>query len=194
MKKIIVYISGILTALGILAGSYVGYANPSYFAPRTSTATATTTVVYMSPGNATTTLIYDANDAGQTNLKADELSLAIQLTASSSQTKLVWRYEFADDTSGTDCKTSPNACDWYYQDRELSASTATTSIKVGNLADNSWQFASSTAATVTSVTRGMKIVSVPAPTRYVKTVFYLPAESLNGAIWARYIPAKQKPE
>jgi hypothetical protein len=177
----------VILCLGIL---FIGTAkaNPLGF-QRAQTGAATTTVAYLTPGTATTTLIYDAG-IGQ-NLAADSAVLLIQLTASSTTTTLKWKLEYSQDNL---CATTPGKADWYSESVNNAAATASTTVEVRDTKEYSWLYASSTIGTQTAPnTPGMKKIDVPTPTRCVRAVFYLPAGSAGAAIWAEFVGKKQTP-
>jgi len=187
MKKYIII--GIIIGISIVGFSSFVYANPSYFVPTYATATATTSPAYMTPGTATTTLTFDAYDIDQTDESRGfnptvlgGLSLAVQYTGSSTDSKLNWQYEFSDD-----------GIDWYWENIETNTNATTTQVAQSNRIYE-WPFASSTSITGGSSDRAHKLITVPTPTRYIRTHLYLPVGSTNGAIWAEFIPIKQRSE
>ena len=177
------YLGLILVALFISAFTLVSVvkANPPTFLRINSTATATTTLIYMTPGTATTTLVYDAYKFDGTSEVNGSLffNLAIQLKASSTATVLVTKFEFSND-----------GVDWYENNLNTYAAGAI-AIVVPN--SYTWTYASTTvggAAIGASEDRGTKIISVPVPTRYVRAVFSLTGAS--GGIWAEALGIKQR--
>lgn len=194
MKKIYL-ISGI--ALGIIGIASVAYANPSFLGSKASSSTASSTVTYMTPGTATTTVIYDSYGQGGTNQtsaynssKTDEAFLAIQLTASSTSTTLNVDLEFAN---GSNCYAAPNTCDWYRNNLEA-LSTTTSPALLNQNQTMTWTFASSTQGQIgdpTKINRVNKMVTIPTPTRYTRAIFTLPAGSANGAVYAEIQPVKE---
>ena len=168
-------------------------ANPSFFLRSVSSSVGTSTITYMTPGAATTTEVFDTGASGAGSV--DSAVLAIQFTASSTASTLAWRYEYSQGGSGLSCVVTPDSCDWYPEDEELS-SLATSTVHVRTFSEHTWLFASSTpggAAVATSTSRATKMVNVPTPTRYVRAVFYVPAGSLNGAVWKEFISKRQSP-
>lgn len=180
--------------LGLLVGAVTVLANPSFFPNTSTTATATSTVSYITTGAATTTLYLDTYTQASGNpYKADNSTLLVQFVASSTASILGVSLEYALGTPGIDCTSTPTACDWYANDL-LAASTtpAITAVAVSNAL--SWTFASSSqggGAVLSSNNRSLKIFDVQTPTRYVRAVFSV--TGANGAIWAAFQPIKQNP-
>lgn len=183
---------GILSLIFLInTGKVLG--NSTYFGPIAGTNLATTTGTVLASGTATSTIVYDSygiNGTGQTpGQKADatdSATLLIQLTATSTNTILTWRYEYSD-----------NAQDWYADNLYVSNSASSTPVLTAVPTVYNWQFASSTSQCDTSVAtgtnnRGCKIVEVKTPTRYVRAIFYLPPSSANGIVNAKFVPKKQQ--
>lgn len=172
-------------------------ANPMQFG-RSQQAPATTTVNYFAV-TATTTVYLDAG-LGQPAF--DSAVLAVQFTASSTTSVLNWRYEYANDTSDTDCTQTPTKCDWYAGNTYTSGVTVSTTTGsslsyLGNVHTYSWAYASSSDACSTTVAvananRGCKLVTVPTPTRYTRVVLFKEIGSTNGAVWSEFVSKKEK--
>lgn len=183
-EKAFVSLLGLLLIVGLGAWFIVPkivVANPSIFAPTKATGAATTTVVYMRPGLATTTLAYDSLD-GDT-VKVDELTLAIQYTASTTGPTLKMRFEDSHD-----------GINWYPRGVSLNENATTTRL-VGSYNEYIW-----TVATTTDIggsgtaARVHTSFTVKAPMRHVRAVFYVPAGGGNGALWAQFVPIKEDHE
>lgn len=178
-------IVGFIVFAMILFGLYYfsqeAVANPSREQPRVQTASATTSVSYMTPGTATTTLSIDSWSTGSSN-NFDDLVMFVQFTASSSpHSVLKWRYEYSRDN-----------IDWYSESVTLSDNSTTTPV-TRTFHEQQWVFASSTGATATD-TRGMQVFKVPVLSRYTRAVFYLegsPTTNASGAVYAEIVPSKE---
>ena len=202
MKKIILWFAGVLSGIGLIIGGYTVYAAPSQFGCAAKTSTGTTTPSFITPGNATTTLLYDTQQISGTNQtgcsyqianwKTDSASLLIQFHASSSPASVLkYRFLFSDD--GQD----------YYSENEVSNINATTSISVGSFKENIWtQVASTTeVSTITgsglaTTSQASRLINLPTPLRYTKVLFYVPpatglATSTNVSVYAKVVPVKQ---
>jgi len=162
------------------------HANPSKFAPTKETAAATTTLAYMSPGAATTTISYDSLDGD--SVKIDELTIGFQYTASATAPTLNVRLE-----------DSRNGIDWYPRAREvfpvLPGITATTTLMTTPF--NSLSFVLSTTTDnggSGTFARIHESFTVKAPMRYVRAVFFVPTGGGNGGLWAQFMPVKEDPE
>lgn len=167
--------------LAIFAVVPIVKANPSLFAPTKATAVATTTLSYLSPGAATTTLSYDSLDGDSS--KIDELTLAIQYTASTTGPTLKLRFE-----------DSPDNINWYPRS-EFHNTNATTTLLSGNFSEYQLTVATTTdnGGSGTSA-RIHTSFTVKSPMRYVRAIFYVPASGGNGGLWAQFIPIKEDSE
>lgn len=170
-------------------GTSIVRANPSSIIESKS-ASATTTLTFMTPGNATTTRVIDLQ---ADNAPADTAALLIRFNSSSTASVLKWRYEFAQNPANqygvpVDCVATPGQCDWFSESVSATVDdTASTTVEVGAFKEYSWQFASSTPGGVTAPQdNGLKMVILPTPTRYIRVVFYLaPGIGMgNGAVWS----------
>lgn len=157
------------------------HANPSAFAPTKETASATTTLVFMAPGAATTTLTYDSLSGD--SVKIDSLTVAFQATASSTGPTLNVRLE-----------DSPNGIDWY--PRTVGAGIlATTTLMTTPF--NTLSFVLSTTTDNGGSGTSSRIhesFTVTAPMRWVRVVFSQPVGTTNLGLWAQMIPVKETPE
>lgn len=193
--------SALLAAFVLLASAFLFavpvHANPIRLAPPSSTATATTSPTFMTPGTATTTVYLDSFAGNTSSQQYDAVSLLTQLFASSTATTLNMTVEYSDGVTGVDCTATPTACDWY-QDATITITNASTSqpypITSNLLNTYSWAFASTTqggAAGVGTSNRALKAIKIPVTTRYVRVFYTLPAGSTNGAVWGKLVPFKQ---
>lgn len=193
MKKI--YLFGTVIAIfftALFIQSNLTNASPEFFL-LPNAETATTTVNYMTPGTATTTIYFNSYASGNTT-GAKSATLNIQYTATNTASMLKWRYEFARNTSGVDCTVRPTACDWYSETVDLGG-TASTTIEVRNFKEYSWLFASSSqgaAGVATNNNRALKTISVPTPMQYVRAIFYVPTGVSNGGVWASFVAKKEQ--
>ena len=174
----------VILAVGLLLVQSV-MANPLLFS-RNQTATATTTKSYMTPGTATTTLVFDSN-AGGDSFASDSATLFLQLTGSTTPsnaavatTTFKVTFEYAHSILGTDCLTDQTLCDWY------SDGIVATTTKLG------WQ--TEKGVLVASTTPTKIFLDVPTPTRYVRANISVAniTSNLNGAVWAQFIAQKQR--
>lgn len=164
----------------VVMAQYAG-ANPSQFAPTKETSSATTTLAYLSPGNATTTLSYDSYSGDF--VKIDKLTLALQYTASSTGPTLKVRLEDSMDN-----------VNWYPRAVAINSTlqNATTTMLTGAFSEYQWTVATSTdnGGSGTSARVHSSFV-VDAPMRYVRAIFYVPVSGGNGGLWAQMIPFKE---
>lgn len=169
----------------IVGGGTVAYANPSFFAPQAITSVATSSPAFMTPGLATSTLVYDSYNLNGTNqpvvndpTSAQSATLAIQLSASSTASVLTIGIERSQD-----------GIDWY-QDNLNSLATSSLSDSITIPSTFTWTFASSTIGGVSNTgNRIGKLINVSTPTRYTRFIFSL--TGANGAVWAEVIPQKE---
>ena len=165
-------------------------ANPSFFVRQNNGtgSTATTSVVYMSAGAATTTYYLDTQSSG-TNNSVDTAHFLGQLTGSSTASSVKVAFEYSQ---GYDCVTTPAGCDWF-EDRTFSGATTTQAVNLNTPNSYLWAFSSTSVtggvACITTVNR--RIFEVSAPTRYVRAVVTVPAGTLNSSFWGEFIGKKQ---
>ncbi len=173
-KKIIGSIAGLI---GILALASITHANPSQFAPTVQTATATTSVAYMTAGNGTTTLPYDSynvtygTNTGST-YATNMATLLVQTAASSTSSVFSITLQYSQDN-----------IDWYNDN--LSQGATTTAVKNVSMANSYTWTAGGTATT-------SKAILIQTPTRYVRSVIGVTGAS--GAVWQQIVPIKEKSE
>ena len=164
-------------------------ANPSQTPPTKSlNNTASTTQVYMTPGTATSTITYDSFSVGA-DTKFNGMTIAVQVHASGTAPILKVR---AED--------SPDCINWY--PRSVVITTATTTIVTGSFNEYQIPIATSTAqlggtsiasSSVLGITpRVHQAVTIDAPMRCTRAIFYVPQGSGNLALWAQLIPFKEK--
>ncbi len=180
MKKIALYIAGLATGVIALFGVATVLANPSYFAPSTSTGTATTTVTTITPGAATTTLIHDSFYQGN-NTAVDSLALMMQVKASTSASVVDYSVSYSMD--GID----------YYEADLIPSSVVFGQSRIDHASSTiteRWAAGSATASTT------RKLVNIPAPLRYTKITFTNPAgvSPTNLLLWASLQPIKERAE
>lgn len=189
IRKILIG-SGILTVL-VLVATITVKANQYYFATTVQTATATTTLSYMTPGTATTTTpVLDTYTIQDGPNAADKIALLTQLTASTTSTVLGIDIEYSQGGAGLNCVSTPSSCDWYKNNYTSDVSTTSPVISLGLPQTFSWAFASSTLQGVPVTTqRATKIINIQTPTRYVRAVYYL--TGANGAVWGQLVPKVQ---
>lgn len=193
-------IGGLLLLASYFSGVYVNLAgaNPSIITSKAKTATATTTLRYMTPGTATTTLVYDSQQSDGTNQTnngntwaTNGAILFVQFTASNTSSVLNTHFEYSDDPS---CGTTPTSCDWY---RDTlwgdSFATSTATIQMAITPSYTWNYASTTqgGSAGINIYRGLKAINIPTPSRFVRVVFTVPIGSQNGAVYAEIIPKKE---
>lgn len=176
-------------------------ANPSAFI-RKQSAAASTTLVFMTPGTATTTAIIDCQIGGISAWGCESGALMTQFTASSSVSTLLINQEFAQGTSGIDCVATPNLCDWYEGNQGVVNGLSTTTLTAsGNAYDisgvpqYSFKFASSTVGGIgLSATNNLatRLITFQSPTRYTRFVFSLKIQANgNGAVYWDIVAKKQ---
>ena|SRR3990167_5053619 len=183
-NNIIAWLFGLIVLLGggYTAGDRLGYFNTD---SNCRTGTATTSLLWMTPGTATTTLTCTTGSAS--NLRVN----AILVGSSSQSTHYRYRVE-----------RSMNNIDWYTDLNTLTQSATTTAV-TGQFADNVIAFSTSTnpiAGTSQDIgfggrgTTTANFVNFNIPTlgsKYTRVVFYLTIGGRNGAIWAEGVTAEQ---
>lgn len=191
---------GAILVVGFLAYSHTADANPqSFYQSFLNGNSATTSVVYMTPGTATSTLYWDASVGGASNTGSESGAVAIFLNASSTGSTLVINQEYAEGPGGVNCTTSPTSCDWYQSTQTVFNGYATTTIPttgydMGVVPQFSWKFASSSTgggAILATNNSDSRVISVQTPTKYVRFIFSLKPGGTNASVWAAMVAKKQ---
>jgi len=160
------------------------FGNVAQVTPACRTATATTSVTYITAGTATTTLICDFYADGTNPTLANGGMLKIQFMGSSTASTLDTYLEYSQDGE-----------DYYESAISDKASTSPTK-SLGTVQAFSFTFASSTAGHIAlanaSSTRATRITKIDTPTRFVKAVFVMPVGSTPGAFWAEVQGIKER--
>lgn len=195
-KLPMVLLSGLIFITALMIFS-VAKANPSFFIVGQATASATTTVAFMTAGTATTTLYQPSNNNGNTT-GINAATLLVQFTGSSTASSIQIAFEYANNDAGVDCSVTPAACDWYRDSLYGAAgviSTTTPSVGLGPTNIYTLPFAStSVGGSGLLSTRTNRIINVQTPAQYVRAVITMPVGSLSGAVWAKFLPVKERPE
>lgn len=186
MNKKLVASIGIVIAIFavVLYFSREAKANPIQLATPSNTS-ATTSVSYMTAGTATTTYSYDSYSQGNPT-RPYEAALLINFTGSSTSATLNINIEYSQD-----------GIDWYQDGGSLYNAYATSSkpFDVGTVNRFTYTYTTQGAglAAGTNAT-STRLVLVKTPTRYVRAVMTLPTGSAAGAVWATFIPSKERAE
>jgi hypothetical protein len=189
LKLKYVLASGAVAILAVLGLASVAAAS-SYFSGTVQTADATSTVAYMTPGTATSTLTY--NTYTNTNVAtatpsttnysaATSVTLLGQLTGSSTATVLHITPEY-----------SQNGLDWYQGYGLLpqySATTTNQTLSWATVDSITIAYASTTVDQTSTSSIDRFAVTIAVPTKDVRLVFTL--TGANGAFWGQVIPTKQ---
>lgn len=166
MKKTIL-LTFVLALLVTLYQPSLAKAWASYFTVNKS-ATATSTVSYMTGGTATTT--YNLN-GGLNTLMADvdQSNVFIQFTASTSASTLQWQVQRSND-----------GIDWFDEDATVAITSASNVVVHASSSLNSWTPSNTTASTSRKVITISRVASY-----YARLVFSIPPGSTGGAIWTQ---------
>jgi hypothetical protein len=184
MKNIKIVIAIFALALLSAVGVTLVHANPSFFYAGAVSASATSTVAYMTPGTGTTTIQYDTYTATGNTQATDRAALALQFTASSTNSTLLINLEYSED-----------GIDWYQDAITTITATTTRPVLLAPVNQFKWTFASSTAgigAVASTTNRDTRIITIPTPTRYVRALMSLQLGGTNGAVWGKVIPVKER--
>lgn len=194
--KIMGIVATCLIAAAILSATFLvpkAHANPLTLSGSWRTAAATSTVTYLTPGLATTTLSFDTYtyaNGNPTPYKVDSGILEGQFTASTTGSGFRARVEFSEDN-----------IDWYPENVNMlgqgNVENATSTSLFGSAAIYQFQMSTSTATTdgfpgTGNASRIHFSMPMRFPARYVRVVFWARAGDGNGALWAGVIPVKQK--
>ena len=181
------------TAVGILLGvllmlagsARIAHANPTIFASATTTkSAASTSAAFMTPGTATSTLVYDAHaqTLGGGTYKTDFIGLLVQFSASNTSATLNLSVEYSQD-----------GIDWYrnFVADPTQFGTTTPAAQIATPFTTTWKFASSTlgGATSSDAVRSTAAMIIPSPFRYTRLVSTM--TGANGAVWAQFVPFKE---
>ena len=171
-------------ALVYAFGVQIAKAQPTYIGLTVQTATATTSVRYLTPGTGTTTLTYDAYVPTTNSYTPAFATLLIQFAGSSTASTLGINIEYSQD-----------GIDWYKSSTlsPFSPGTTTNAVNLGATNSYTWTFASSTvggtgvtAATGATSTRAIMLST---PLRYVRSVVSI--TGAGGAVWQQIVPTKE---
>lgn len=182
---LILVVGGCIALAGFLFYYTTVSANPSNFL-RLQSASATSSISYLTPGTATTTLTFDSGAGASQG--ADTAVLLEQFVGSSTTAVL-----------NTDIQYSQDGIDWYASGFAGNVETisATSSPSIGIVMQFTFPFASSTinrsVVTNANSATSTRAIRIPMPTRYVRAVFTVPAGSTNGAVWAEFVAKRQNP-
>jgi hypothetical protein len=190
--------AGILSLVLTFSVSFTK-ANPSFFL-RGRSAALTTTLNYMTPGAATSTIGSLASDGtvlgyldlGQGGAQgADSAVLALQFTGSTTPSNAA----VATTTFSVAIEYSQDNVDWYSDSYSGFGTTTvaqnfttqhTQTVTLGTQLLNGVLVASSTATKI--------LFNVPTPTKYVRAIVSIPTNvtnNLNGAVWGSFVAKRQ---
>ena len=172
MKKYLYTIAALLVAVGIYASAPAAKAYLLSFFTTNQSATATTTLSFMTAGTATTTYNLGVIPGASVsdNSDVDVNYLYIQFKASTSPAVLQWNYQASNDS-----------IDWYNYDSTVAPTTFATAATVDTASSTvfyRWNPGSTLAST------SLKVVKIPDISgKYKRVLFSIPAGSVNGAVW-----------
>ncbi len=192
---------GLLAAICVVLAIFVSFvsfahANPSFFAPQAMTATATSTLSFMTPGAATTTFMYDSFGINGTNQPilndptgADSAGLMLQLTGSTTPANSA---TYATTTYNIVFEYSQDGVDWFSEAQAPNATSSPTVTIIKPISRNITLGATSLGGSgLATTTPTRELLTVLTPTRYTRVVISIPAGSTNGAVWGTFVPKKQ---
>lgn len=189
-------------ALVLLASTWHGstaYANPFYVGTKAKSAVATSTLTYLTVGTGATTTapVYDSYEVNGTNQPnggnqtlPDSIAFLLRGNASSTSSVINATCEFGDDEAGP---TGIVSVDWYQNDILQASTTLAGAQSIANPNSYSFQYTPQTVggAPVLSTTLGFqKLITCPAPTRYVRLVVSI--SGANAGLWVGAVPKKQR--
>lgn len=200
-----VFLPALAFALIALIASAMWYskadAQPSQFPSGSVTSVlGTTSPQYMTPGTATTTIVYDSfqicgtnqNNGGNT-WATDSATLLLDVNASSTGTRFNVNLEYSQD------------CVNWYSDASTNVNgfaTTTTAVSLQLVPQYQYGFiASSTVGGIASSSnlgvaglnnRDTRAVTIQTPVRAVRAVITVPLGASNGSVWAQIVPKKEQ--
>lgn len=181
-------------------GAQRASAQPSQFSSGAVTSVlGTTSPQYMTPGTATTTLVYDSYQSCGTNQNnggntwaTNSATLLLDVNASSTGTRFNVNFEYSQD------------CVNWYQDAFTNVNGYATSSTFITAIVPQYQylFASSTSGGLGSTTanfgisglynRDTRALTFQTPTRAIRAIITVPIGASNGSVWAQIIPKKEQ--
>jgi hypothetical protein len=185
MRPVLAILAMVISgALAFASGAPAAYAMPQTSC-YDATGSATTTLAFMSPGAATTTLT--TSNCFDRQYTLNGMYLAYQYTASSSASVLKYRIEGSFDN-----------IDWYPEQTENAyfpvapGTTATTSIATVPFHEYSITMSTTTDNGGSgTAARVHGIIAIPVFARYERVKFYVPTGAANGALWAELIGLRE---
>lgn len=185
-QKLIIGIA--IVALALLGVGIAG-ANPSVVINSSGTtcrsASATSSVSYMTAGTATTTVSCDlfALGAGSADALPKDLFVRVYQTASSTNSAVASRFEWSDDN-----------ITWYADSALTTTDVASSSFMVGDYKEYKWIYASTTpgAGVIGTSNTGGRTFSVPVRARYVRGMFYVPTGNAASGLWVGYTGLREE--
>ena len=167
-------------------------ANPSQLLEDKS-ASATTTLSYLTAGTATTTDVFDTQADG--GFITDSATLLMWIGASSTASILDIYPQYSNGAVGVDCAVTPLKCDWYFASNPENYATTTMISDISFLSKYRLTFTSSSTPTgleggnYSSTTRA---ISIKTPVRYARVIFAVPVGSQSIGVWSDWVGKKQK--
>lgn len=195
LKTLNLKVAAGIAAAALLLGGALLFGGPavaaaaSFFSGNVQTSAATSTPAYLTPGVATSTLVYNtltnnsvatANPTSNTNpaTKADKAYLSIGFTGSSTSAVLHIAYEYSTD-----------GIDWYQSFLPQGGYSTTTQSQYPSINSINVPFASvAIGGSGAGQATDRFIVEVPVPTKDVRAVISI--TGANGAVWAQFVPSK----
>lgn len=187
LKYFGVALVGILIGITAFGFYFTAAANPLGFSQGAKSATATTSVSYMTPGTGTTTVLYDSYEVNGTNQTnngntwvPNSITVLTQIIGSTTASLVNAQVEYSMDKQ-----------DWFKLAPIGATSTEivyindeAVSFQLGALGDRDAGLGG-----VASSTR--RAFTLDVPTRYVRLVFTVPIGNVNSSVWAQIIPKKE---
>lgn len=152
------------------------HANPSQLV-RNNPSIATSTLTYMTAGNATTTNTFNTQSDG--GAMADTAAFTVCLTASTTSTVLNTSFEYSYDGMT------------YFQDNVASSTGGVASTNVFTSRSYTWTFASTSMGGVPPINSfGCKVVAIPTPLPYVRAIMSLTGAA--GGVWSDFAAKREQ--
>lgn len=196
----IIKIGSIITLAIITIGIFTAQnvkANPRFFPVVTKLTTSTTSPIFIQAGLATTTMAVDSYQSGNPTAFLQG-TLLVQVSATTSNPALNINVEYAHDPiNGQDCTVVQGACDWFQNTGtpNLAYSTTSKAYDISQVSSFNWNFTPSNAglgATVAGNASSTRAISINIPTRYARFVFSVPNGAGTSAVWAEFVPLKER--
>lgn len=141
-----------------------------------SGAKGSSTINYMSAGNATTTYVMNTS-------QADDVTVNVAFSASTSAATLGWQYEFTSDSG---CNATSTTCNWYEEDANTLLAPTNLVTGLANIYQSSTTITHTWSPGSSVATTSYKAVVIPKVTaNAIRIKFFIPIGSVSGGVYVQ---------